>query len=222
MEAVAKQFSGTWEKGDDSCDAWLTIAEKRIAVEITAIKRRRFAQPDNAKPHLRFDKVVIRLLERQENAAREIVPDGSTVLVTVTAPIRLPSKTAEALEDKIRALVGRGSPGRDQTDTIQGNRVRIRLLEDKSERAPKLIGFVHNSDSDPRLLLDMTGELLEGIEDKPGSRTPTGDQWLVISSPRKILCLEAYRYIYSRLRPTDAFTRILMVFGDGHVGTLTD
>jgi hypothetical protein len=30
------------------------------------------------------------------------VPDGMTVLLTITAPIRLPSKTAASLEDKIQ------------------------------------------------------------------------------------------------------------------------
>src|SRR5207253_5371583 len=113
-------------------------------------------------------------------------------LLTITAPIRLPSKTAASLEDKIQTLLGRGSPGRDQKDTIHGNRVRIRLLRDGSERAPKLIGFVHNSDSDPRLLLNMTRELVELISAEAGKRAPrlAGDRWLVVISARRISFLE--------------------------------
>lgn len=84
-----------------------------------------------------------------------------TVLLTITAPIRLPSKTAAVLEGKIQTLFGRGSPGRDEKDTIHGNHVQIRLLRDESIRAPKMIGFVHNPDTDPLLLLNMTRELLE-------------------------------------------------------------
>ena len=119
-------------------------------------------QGNAAKPRLRFDKVATRLIERLQATLGETVPDGMTVLLTITAPIRLPSKTAASLEDKIQTLLGRRSPGRgrDEKDTIHGNRVRIRLLKDKSERAPKMIGFVHNSDSDPLLLLNMTRELL--------------------------------------------------------------
>jgi hypothetical protein len=146
-----------------------------------------------------------------------------TVLLTITAPIRLPSKTAAALEDKIQTLLRRGSPGRDDKDTIHGNRVQIRLLRDESERAPKMIGFVHNSDSDPLLLLNMTRELLELISAEAGRRATglAGDRWLVVISPRGISCLEAYRYIYSQLRMATDFEKILIVFGDGRVGVLT-
>jgi hypothetical protein len=151
------------------------------------------------------------------------VPDGTTVLLTITAPIRLPSKTAAWLEDRIQTVLGRGSRGRDEKDTIHGNRVQIRLLRHESERAPKLIGFVHNSDSDPLLLLNMTRELLELISAEAGRRAPrlAGDRWLVVISAGEISCLEAYRYIYLQLRLATEFKKILMVFGDGRVGMLT-
>jgi len=145
------------------------------------------------------------------------------VLLTITAPIRLPSKTAASLEDKIQTLLRRGSPGRDEKDTIHGNRVQIRLLRDESERAPKMIGFVHNSDSDPFQLLNMTRELIELINAEAGRRVPrlASDRWLVVISASGISCLAAYRYIYSQLRMATDFKKILMVFGDGRVGMLT-
>jgi hypothetical protein len=172
---------------------------------------------------LRFDKVATRLIGRLQATLGETVPDGMTVLLTITAPIRLPSKTAASLEGKIQTLLGRGSPGRDEKDTIHGNRVQIRLLRDESERAPKMIGFVHNSDSDPLLLFDMTRELLELVSAEAGRRAPrlAGDRWLAVTSARGTSCLEAYRYIYSQLRMATNFKKILMVFGDGRVGTLT-
>ena len=223
IEAVARRFSATWEKGSDPADASIIIAGKRVAVDITTLKRRGTGQGNAAKPRLRFDKVATRLIERLQATLGQTVPDGMTVLLTITAPIRLPSKTAASLEAKIRTLLVRRSPGRDEKATIHGNRVQIRLLRDQSERAPKLIGFVHNSDSDPLQLLTMTRELLERIGAKADGRAPrlAGDRWLVLTSARGSSCLEAYRYIYSELRmPTD-FKKILMVFGDGRVGMLT-
>jgi len=96
-------------------------------------------------------------------------------------------------------------------------------LGDKSERAPQMIGFVHNSDSDPLLLLNMTGELLELINAEVGrlAPRPAGDRWLVLISGAGISFLEAYRYIYSQLRMAIGFKRILMVFSDGRIGMLT-
>ncbi len=108
-----------------------------------------------AKPRLRFDKVAVRVIASLQAAARKTVPNGATVVVTITAPIRLPAKTAVAIEDKIQILLKKKSPGRGVTATICGNHVRIRLLKHKSKRAPKLIGYVHNPETDVGQLFDM-------------------------------------------------------------------
>jgi hypothetical protein len=223
IEAVAGKFSATWEDTSDSHDAYIVVAGKRVAVDVMTLKRRGTSQNKTAKPGLRFDKVVTRLTGRLKATFGETVPGGTTVVLTITAPIRLPSKTAASLEDKIQTLLGRGSPGRDEKDMIHGNRVQIRLLRDQSERAPKFIGFVHNPDSDPLLLLNITSELLELISVEAGKQAPglAGDRWLVVISAGAISCLEAYRYIYSQLRMATDFKQVLIVFADGKVGMLT-
>jgi hypothetical protein len=223
IEAVARRFSPTWEKGSDPPDAYIVLAGKRVAVTIATLRVRSTGPGNAAKPGLRFDKVATRLIERLQATLGETVPDGITVLLTVTAPIRLPSKTAATLEGRIQELLGRGAPGRDEKATIHGNRVQIRLLRGLSERAPKLIGFVHNADSDAPLLLNMTRELLKLINSAAARRAPkpAGDRWLVVVSAGGISYLDAYRYIYSQLRVAIDFKRILMVFDDGRVEVLT-
>jgi hypothetical protein len=204
-------------------DVYITVAGKRVGVDIAILKRRGAGQGNAAKPGLRFDRVAIRLMERLRATLGKTVPDGMTVLLTVTAPIRLPAKTAAALEDKIPTLLARALPGRDEKDTLHGNRVRIRILRNESERAPKLIGFVHDPDSDPLLLLNMTRELLELLAAEAGRRAPrpADDRWLMIMTAGRSSCLEAYRHVYSQLRMSTGFKKILMVFGDGSVGMLT-
>jgi hypothetical protein len=222
IEAVAREISATWENGSDPPDAYLMAAGKRVAVDIRTLKQRGTGQSNAAKPRLRFDKVATRLMERLQASLRETVPDGMTVVLTITAPIRLASKTAASLEDKIQTLVRRRSAGRDEKDTIHRNRVQIRILRHQSERGPKVIGFVHNTDSDPLLLLNMTGDLLELVSAETGRRAPTpgGDRWLVVISAGGSSCLDAYRYIYSQLGMAAGFDKVLMVFGDESVGTL--
>ena len=224
LEAVARRFSAAWEKNNGPADATISVAGKRIAVDVTSLKRCGADQANTAKPRLRFDKVATRLIKRLQGSVGETAPDGTTVLLTVTAPIRLPSKTAAALEEKMQGLLRRGSPGPDAKDTIHGNRVQIRIMKSKSERTPRLFGFVHNSDSDPPLLLNMTGELHELISAEASRRASKflSDRWLVIISVRGISCLEAYRYIYSQLCIANDFKKILIVFGDGSVGELSE
>lgn len=224
LDAVAGRFSARWEQRSGSSDAYVVVGGKVVPVQIRTLKRRGAAGQSNAaKPRLRFDRVVTRLLGRLQAALGDVVPDGTTVLLTATAPIRLASKTAASLEEKIHTLLRRGSRGRDATGAIHGNRVRIRLCGHGPERAPKMIGFVHNSESDPVLLLDMARELLEAIAAEARGRVPrrAGDRWLVLISLRASSCLEAYRYIYSQLRIAPGFQKVFMVLGDGRVGILS-
>ena len=87
-----------------------------------------------------------------------------------------------------------------------------------------MIGFVHNSESDARLFLSMTRELLELISGEAGRRATrrAGERWLVVISGGGMSCLEAYRHIYSQLRMATDFRKILMVFGDRRVEMLTE
>ena len=109
---------------------------------------------------LRFDKVAVGLVERVRAAVSDAVPPGITVALTVTAPIRMGSKTSAALEEKIRVLLGQRRKASDVTATMQGNRVRIRLIKSDSGSAPQVLGFVHNPGADSRLILDVAGSTL--------------------------------------------------------------
>ena len=92
-----------------------------------------------------------------------------------------------------------------------------------SARAPGMIGFVHNPDSDAGLLLNMTGEWLELMTSGSGRRTarPAGERWLVAVGDGGKACLAADRYITSQLRAATDYKKVLMVLSDGHVEDLT-
>lgn len=79
-----------------------------------------------------------------EAAVCDAVPDGTTAIFTVTAPIRQGSKTTAAIIENIRALLRAGQT--ETKRTINGNSVRIRIVQDGVARSEKVIGFVHNPD----------------------------------------------------------------------------
>jgi hypothetical protein len=223
IEAVARRFSATWEESNHPSGAYITIAGKRVALEIASMKKPGRDDAIRAKLRLRFDKVAVRVIEHLRSTLHEAVPEGATVLVTITAPIRLASKTAAALEDKICVLLARRTERIEEKDTIHGNHIRIRLENSASRGASKVISFVHNSDTDPQVLFNMTRALLELLRARAHTdarKKLAGDRWLVVMNERTSAHIDAYRDIYSQLRiPTD-FTKILMVFGDGRVEAL--
>jgi hypothetical protein len=224
IEAVAGHFSATWEKGDgDSPDAYLPIAGKRIAVEVTAIKPGSAGRGGVARPRLRFDKVVLRLVGSLQAALSGLVPEGAAVVVTVTAPIRLPSKTAAALEGKIRDGLARRPARVEIQDRIHGNQVRACLVTGVSRRSSKVIGFVHNPDSDPEVLLRSTQALLRHIgaaADKQPPKGFAGERWLVIADGDGLAPIETYRQVHAQLSLSTGFKKLLMVLPGGRVETL--
>ena len=224
IEAVAKHFSATWEKGEDPPDAYVTIARRRIAVEITTIMQRIVDRNGITKPRLRYDRVALAFVRGLQSGLREPVPDGKTVILTITAPIKLARKTSAALEGKIRTYLERASKKLEAKETILGNRIRVRILKNGSRRHSKVIGFVHNADSNPDILLNVTQSLLERIASK-AEATPArlrADRWLVLANGYGLTDIKTYRHVYSQLSIPHNFKKILMVFDGGRVEALTE
>jgi hypothetical protein len=218
---VARRFSAIWEEADgDSPDAYLTVAGKPVAVEVAAIKP---GLVEPTKPRLRFDRVALGLVGRLQAALSAFVPDGEAIVVTVTAPIRLPAKTAAELEGKIRDGLARRPAQLEISDTICGNQVRVRLVTGVSRRMPKVIGFVHNPDSDPDVLLGLTQSLLQHVGAAVDRRPPetfTGDRWLVITDEDGLAAVETYRQVFAPISASTGFKKVLMVLAGRRVETL--
>lgn len=207
VETVAAHVSATWKDGPSG--AYLAIGGKRIAVAVATLKPQ-----VPAKQRLRFDRVALQLLRRLQTGLQDSVPDGKTVVLTVTAPIRQSGKTAAALEEKIKDGLTRRSAKLDISDSIQGNSVRARLVKGGN---PKVVGFVHNPDPKSDVLLDLTQSLLERINALEKTRAP--DLWLVIADDEGRPHIEAYRWLASHM---SGFKRILIVLKGGVVETLSD
>jgi hypothetical protein len=222
IEAVAAHFAATWEPGEGPPDAYMVAGRKRIAIEVTAMPRWPAHRAAFTKPRLRFDRVVLALTRHLQVAVRDAVSEDKTMLLTVTAPIRLAAKTAATLEDRIKSCLARGAAPHGK-ETIYGNLIQFRLVKGGSKRSAKVIGFVHHRDSDPGVLIDLTQSLLERIRAEVRKRVPTDvmrDCWLVVAGDNGFSHVEAYRHLCFQLSPT-GFKKILMVSDDGQVESLT-
>jgi hypothetical protein len=216
IDAVAAHVSATWTIGKTPSDAILSRNGKRIAVRVVTVKRRRGVEP--MKPRLRFDKVAIELVGRLKTALAASVTDGKTVMVTVTAPIRLSGKTALALEERIRPLLaGRAA---EFEDMILGNAVRVRIAKTGIARAPKVVGFVHNPGLDTRTFFDVVQSLITGTG-MPGPVKSSDTHWLILIDNNGFRDIETCRQVYNQLGISTDFKRILMVFDGTRVETLT-
>jgi hypothetical protein len=114
----------------------------------------------SSKLGLRFDRVVVRILADLRHFADGATPAGMCVLLTITAPIRNPARTAGILEKEIRALLVEGTVGEDRRAIVHGNEIWMRLIRHGPRHRQKFIGFVHNPDSEATRLLDLAEQWL--------------------------------------------------------------
>lgn len=161
---------------------------------------------DFKEPRLRFDRTAVGLVKRLQSALSKSVPDGRTVIVTITAPIRQDSKTGLVLEDKIRELL---ATGRAQLKaTIYGNRIQVRVLEGGTRQTSKLVGFVHNPKPDPTLLFDIAQFLLACIGS--GKGRSTSDRCLAIANQDGLVPVETVRQVCLALRARRVLKKIFL------------
>jgi hypothetical protein len=146
-------------------------------------------------------------VRRLEAALGNSVPDGNTVVVTITAPIRQSFKTETVLMDRIRILLA--SRKARLAATIHGNRVRVRILKGGARRTAKLIGFVHNLSPDPALLFEVTRRLLACVSSS--TRHPKGDRVLLIANASGRAPVDTIRQAYTALRLRTVFKRALVM-----------
>jgi hypothetical protein len=184
--------------------AFIKIRGTRVSVNVLTLR-------GGQEPRLRFDRVAIGLVRRVQASLSPSVPDGKTVIVTVTAPIRQDSRTGTALEDRIRELLA--ARRSELTATIHGNRIRVRALDGGARGTAKLIGFVHNPTPDAALLFDVTRSMLACMG--PEAQTPRGERWLVIASTEGRAPVETVRQVSLALGARTVFKRILLADGDG-------
>lgn len=127
------------------------MTPKSRILETTTIEREIGERARAAKLKLRFDKVVRRLTGDLKATLAGVLPEGRSVVITVTAPIKHPAKTAETLENIVRD----GLAHAELCKTIHGNQVRIRSITHLATNMPEVLAFVHNTESDARLILNI-------------------------------------------------------------------
>jgi len=133
----------------------MTSIEKQIANEIAKANG-----VNIIKLGLRFDKVVVRLLGHIRMVIEQDVPKDITVLITITAPIKHPAKTAHELIGNIKDLLKPPIQKCNNELVIFQNEIQIRIVEFTSKPTVKIVGLVHNPDIDPGFLLDLASKWL--------------------------------------------------------------
>lgn len=222
IRALARHFATALDP--NAVETCLSIGGKPIAIDVVAVEPSIVARMDRVAPRLRFDKVVLRLVAQLQTALANALLAGTTAIVTLTAPIRLPGKTATALVQVVRGCLAHAGRPAQHDACLNGNQVRIRLVDSGERQVGKLIALVHNPDSDPDLLPDLVQCWLQQIDEAVESqRAPeAAERWLAINIEGSPSQLSTYRQVHAQLDVAGIFTRALMVFPGDRVESLDE
>jgi hypothetical protein len=110
---------------------------------------------------LRFDKVAVRLLGNVRIFVEKNMQIRGTVLLTLTAPVKIPAKTEQEIMAQIKDLFDSGVRHHNRKLTIFENEIRLQIVYASTKKTTKFIGFVHNPGSDSKLLLDLASRWLK-------------------------------------------------------------
>ena len=145
--------------------------DKVVANEIARANQVRVSQLG-----LRFDKVVTRLFDNIRLAIAQKIPNNIAVLITITAPIKLPAKTEYVLIRKINDLLTSEIQNQDTVVTILQNNLRVRFVKPTSNQTIKFVGLVHNPSIDSKVLLRLATQWLTGSSSTEVEKKQTNDK----------------------------------------------
>ena len=113
-------------------------------------KQRIVARLAAAGCRLRYDKVALRLTTGVGAGIPQGMAQDRSIIFAIAAPIKHPAKTIAALTHLLRDL-----PAGELHTTVHGNEVHARRVGRASTDMPGVMGFVHNRECDPGLILGL-------------------------------------------------------------------
>jgi hypothetical protein len=110
---------------------------------------------------LRFDRVVNRVADEIESFAEREILENEILVVTLTAPIVLPSKLLAGVKQEIQNFSGQKARKVARNLCIHSNQVTLKLLNRGNQVGFHSIVFVHNPDTLGVLLLELAKKWVE-------------------------------------------------------------
>jgi hypothetical protein len=184
IQSIATVYSGDWKPGSDPPDAYLTIADRTIAVEISMLTQH-VTDDRGTRPRLSDDTAAIRLANELDAELKSDVSTGKHIMLVLSSPIRDYRKTKVELKNEIAALLS------DSTDLnraerkilIRGNNIEIYLYQSSGNEEKKIVATVKSRASNPSILTNVAYILEDRIKTKAvkcGRLDFTGSIWLAL------------------------------------------
>ena len=112
IEALCTTYDGTWRIGEDPPDAYMSLTESEVAVEISILTQHVVGKSGKPVPRLFQDTGVLRLCDEINEELKNDIPSGVYVLLTISSPLNKIRQTKAELTNEIRKIARKKAPNK--------------------------------------------------------------------------------------------------------------
>ena len=155
------------QEGEDPPDIYLTINNKKIAVEITRLSPISFNQNGTAQNRNTQDCFAIKLVNELDSKLRDIIPSEMDITLTIYVPVTNPRKYKRDLFEYLKRKLESGvTVGEKEEVELLGSKVRISFVPRRNQSQTKIAGIIVNKNSNADVLKNAKVILEDRILDK--------------------------------------------------------
>jgi hypothetical protein len=221
IKALCYTYCGTWRDGEDPPDAYMSLTDGEIAVEISILTQHVAGKSGKPVPRLSQDTSVLRLLDEIDEALKTDIPSGVYILLTIPSPLNKIRQTKIDLIKEIKRIAQERTFNK-QVLKINQNKVEVHLTSGSIPSGKKVIGGVYNQNSSPDILENVIYILGERIKDKITKCQNIAHKplWLALFNDYWLAEPDTYKLAMSQLSISHIFDKICLVLGNKEVHTL--
>jgi hypothetical protein len=221
MDSVARWCSVRWRCGEDPPDAYLTIKEREIAIEISTFMESRNDGRGGTVSQQSDFMPAKQLAEELDKDLQEEIPYGRTVLLVLKWPFSNKRAVKEPLKAAIRQLLS--SESTERKHNINGNEITTEI--NSGCDSPGCVDYIISNSALPIYDVLTTARCIleERIATKArrcSSLPIPGPLWLALLNRYPLADTEMYHRAMKMFSVDHPFEKILLVSHDGSVNVL--
>ena len=219
---AAAEFSQSWRPGEDPPDAYLTIGDREIAVEISTLTQY-ITDKRGRRPRFSDETFAQDFVRDLKRALSDLVPEGQRIGLSLSLPILEPGKAKAALTNFLRQKLVKQSLTTDTDEQFFGNSFGIRIHRGGGER---IFGFIIHRGSNPHVPLNVKArQVIEECVAKKARKcvglVGKSELWLALLNDYPLAGRDEYKIALAHSTVEHAFDKIVLVSRDGTVALIS-
>jgi hypothetical protein len=221
VEFLGGPSSVTASDGDDPPDAYLTLGESRVGLEVTRLSQFTLESDGTLGNRATQDFFGLRLLDELNTAIGPLLPDDTSLLVGLWVPVSNAARFRKELKEWVREIAMAPAKGAQLERDIDGSKTSVSVIAERPT-GKKIAGFVVNKNSSADIGLNARLVLEDRIRTKSKicAQLPK-PVWLAVLNDYWLADADSYVQVYRELKLTHCFERIFLVADNGAVSELT-